>query len=195
VTNNHVVSAAEELLLVNVHGEEIAASVVVRDEINDIALVRVGDVGKLPPALPLSNSHARLGASVFTIGFPRIDEMGKTPKITDGIVSAVNGYRDDPRFYQISVPIQPGNSGGPLLNMKGEVVGLVSSMLGSSDLTTGETRFLPSVNYALKIEAVRDLMKHLPQTRAVLSELPNHSDSLEGLADRIEKSVLIVKAH
>lgn len=194
VTNNHVVSASNEVLLVNTNGEEIRASVVVRDEINDIALVSVRDGKELPPALPLSNSHARLGASVFTIGFPRIDEMGKTPKITDGIVSAVNGYQDDPRFYQISVPIQPGNSGGPLLNMKGEVVGLVSAMLGSANPSTGETYFLPNVNYALKIAAVQDLLKHLPGKTRRLPELPKRSDNLEGLAARIQASVLIVKA-
>jgi len=194
VTNNHVVSATNDVLLVNTDGEEIRASVVVRDEINDIALVSVRDVRRLPPALPLSNSRARLGASVFTIGFPRIDEMGKTPKITDGIVSAVNGYQDDPRFYQISVPIQPGNSGGPLLNMNGEVVGLVSAMLGSSNASTGETSFLPMVNYALKIEAVQDLLKHLPRKTRGLPELPKRSDNLEGLAARIQSSVLIVKA-
>ncbi|MDX1764207.1 MAG: trypsin-like peptidase domain-containing protein, partial [bacterium] len=194
VTNNHVVSATNDVVLVNTDGEEIPASVVVRDEINDIALVSVGNSKELPPALPLSRSHARLGASVFTIGFPRIDEMGKTPKITDGIVSAVNGYQDDPRFYQISVPIQPGNSGGPLLNMKGEVVGLVSAMLGSANPSTGETHFLPNVNYALKIAAVQDLLKHLPSKTRRLPELPKRSDNLEGLAARIQASVLIVKA-
>ena len=79
------------------------------DEAADIVLLEVKDLSALPPALPLAQSDARLGASVFTIGFPRVDLMGSTLKISVGVISGENGLRDDPESYQTTVPIQPGN--------------------------------------------------------------------------------------
>ena len=192
VTNNHVVEGIDTVKLLNVNGEEISATVVLRDKHNDLALLSVRDVDKLPPALPLSANVAGLGAHVFTIGYPRIDIMGKSPKLTDGIISSVNGMRGDIHSYQISVPIQPGNSGGPLLNMHGEVVGIVTSMLGTK--TSGSTYFLPNISYALKVDVLKQLIRQLPNQEADLGELPYGPDNLEGLAARIHRSVLIVMA-
>lgn len=194
VTNNHVVAENTHVTLIDSQGNEIRARVVIRDKENDVALLAVIEDKKLPPALPLSNKHARLGASVFTIGFPRVDVMGKTPKLTDGIISSVNGLRGNPRNYQISVPVQPGNSGGPLLNMNGEVVGIVTSMLGTTNGNSGTTTYLPNISYALKVGVLKSLMEKLPGKKPVLKELSNHGDNLEGLAARIQRSVLIVLA-
>jgi len=68
-----------------------------------------------------------MGDKVFTIGYPSIDIMGFKPKYTEGVISAVTGIKDNPTVFQTTVPIQPGNSGGPLFNEKGEVVGLTTS--------------------------------------------------------------------
>jgi S1-C subfamily serine protease len=160
--------------------------------VNDIAVISVTDPDQLPPALPLANTNARLGASVFTIGYPRIDVMGKSPKLTKGIISSTNGMRDDPTSYQISVPIQPGNSGGPLLNMHGEVVGLITSMLGTAGAGNNEAVSLPNINYALKIDIIEELLRHLPRQHAVIKELPVGANNLEELANQIHSSVLIV---
>ncbi len=192
VTNNHVVSESSEVVLVSVSGLQIRAWAVIRDEVHDIALLEVKDSQNLPPALPLATSQARLGASVFTIGFPLLDVMGATPKLSDGIISGVYGLNDDPESYQTTVPIQPGNSGGPLINMKGEVVGVVTSMLGILDETNGDIHMLQNISCVLKIRCVRELFAMLPRQDAVIRSLPNHTDSLEGLAERIRASVLIV---
>ena len=194
VTNNHVVADNTYVTLINTNGDEIRARVVVRDKENDVALLSVTGDKKLPPALPLSRKHARLGASVFTIGYPRVDVMGKTPKLTDGIISSVNGMRGDTSNYQISVPVQPGNSGGPLLNMKGEVVGIVTSMLGTKNGNSGMTTYLPNISYALKVGVLKSLMDKLPANEKPMTELPSQQDNLEGLAARIQESVLIVLA-
>ncbi len=194
VTNNHVVAGSTEVTLINTDGDSIHAQVVLRDEQNDLALLSVTELNKLPPALPLSGNHARLGASVFTIGYPRIDIMGKTPKLTDGIISSVRGLRGNKENYQISVPVQPGNSGGPLLNMKGEVVGIVTSMLGTTNDSTGATTLLANISYALKVDVLKALISKLPQREQSLIELSNQNDNLEGLAARIQKSVMIVLA-
>jgi S1-C subfamily serine protease len=192
VTNNHVVSKGSSVVLISAQGREIPARVVLIDEAADIVLLEVKDLGALPPALPLAQSEARLGASVFTIGFPRVDLMGSTPKISVGVISGEKGLRDDPQSYQTTVPIQPGNSGGPLLNMKGEVVGLVRSMLGIRDEANGSLQILQNTSCALKVKGIQELLPLLPQKDPRIYVLPNLSDDLETLASRIKDSVLIV---
>lgn len=196
VTNHHVVSGKQSIVLVNSQGEEIPATVVASDDLNDIALLSVGDPARLPAALPLACANAQLGSSVFTIGFPRVDVMGTTPKLSLGIISGVNGLYDDPASYQISVTVQPGNSGGPLLNMQGEVVGLITSMLGTIESADGKTQPIPNINYALKADRIEELLLDVPrQARETdVTVLTSGRDSLEALADRIQNSVMIVRA-
>ena len=129
LTNNHVTALADSAFLVGKSQQRIPARVILRDETHDIALLRVESHNQMPPPLPLAKIGTPLGASVFTVGFPRADILGQSPKLAQGIISGENGLLDDPYTYQISVPIQPGNSGGPLLDMEGKVVGVVTSML------------------------------------------------------------------
>jgi S1-C subfamily serine protease len=194
VTSNHVVSGRHEVIIINSLGEALPAWIVSRDDTTDIALLEVNDTRKLPPALPLARSRARLGANVFTIGFPHAATMGTTPKLFAGVISCVNGLRDDPTTYQTTVPIQPGNSGGPLLNMNGEVVGVVTSMLGIRDGDNGNVHMLQNSSCVRKTVCVEKLLALLPEQRRAIEVLPSRSDSLETLAERIEGSVLIVVA-
>ena len=194
VTNDHVVADSNDVTLINGLGQKLAAQVVLRDQASDIALLEVGDANRLPPALPLAKAPLRMGSRVFTLGFPRLDLMGSSPKLSEGVISGINGPLDDPGSYQTTVPIQPGNSGGPLLNMNGEVVGVVKSMLGVRDERQGSIYLLPNTSCALKIKCVRDLLDLLPRQDPALTILPNHLGNLETLAARIQSSVLIVVA-
>lgn len=193
VTNDHIVGQSDVVTLTVADGRTLEARVVARDPGADLALLAVDPSDPLPPALPLAADSARLGSHVFTIGFPRVDVMGTAPKITDGIVSSESGVRDDPTRYQISVPIQPGNSGGPLLNMRGEVIGVITSMLGAQPEPGRAPQPVPMVNYAVKIDRVRDLMGRA-ETPAGSPMIPSGVESLESLAERIKRSVLLVRA-
>lgn len=194
VTNNHVVSGSKEVALLDQHGTKIVAWPVLLDEVNDLALLEVAEPHKLPPALPLSHARTPLGSSVFTIGFPLIDLMGKTPKLSNGIISGENGLRDDPCSYQTTLPIQPGNSGGPVLNMNGEVVGIVSTMVGIRDESSGTVSSLPNISCAIKSECLKELLPHLPSSRSVKEALANKLGNLETVAKRVQSSVMIVVA-
>jgi S1-C subfamily serine protease len=194
VTNNHVVSDSNHVVLINKEGQEISAWSVVRDEVNDIALLEVSDSHNLPPALPLSDDEIRLGARVFTIGFPGPDIMGKLPTVSDGVISGNKGLGDNPGSYQTTVPIQPGNSGGPLLNMNGEVVGMVTSMIGIRDKKDGSIRRLQNASCALKVDLIKNLLPLLPQQEPKIKSLSTHSGNLNTLAMRLNGSVLIVLA-
>lgn len=194
VTNHHIIHGKQQVTLINKRGDELHASVVASDATHDIALLCVTNPGRLPPPLPLSSRSAALGASVFTIGFPRIDIMGKSPKLSQGIISSVNGLRDDPNSYQVSVPIQQGNSGGPLLNMRGEVVGMITSMLGEIGADDAVAQPVPNINYALKIDIIREFMAKVPPHPGDSGELGRAISDLEYLAARIQDSILIVMA-
>jgi hypothetical protein len=194
VTSNHVVAGCQNVVVISTLGEELPARLALRDQVKDIAILEVSDPLKLPPALPLAKKKARLGTAVFTIGFPRVDYMGRSPKLFTGVISSVNGLHDDPASYHTTVPVQPGNSGGPLLNMNGEVVGLVTSMLGLRDKEDGDIRMLPNASCALKIASVEKLFPLLPKRDPAIEILPRNAGSLETLAERIEGSILLVVA-
>jgi S1-C subfamily serine protease len=194
VTNNHVVSESSQVVLINRDGQEISAWSVVRDEVNDIALLEVTDSQYLPSALPLSDTEIRPGVRVFTIGFPGPHIIGKLPTVSDGVISGNTGLGDNPGSYQTTVPIQPGNSGGPLLNMKGEVVGMVRSMIGIKDEKNGSIHRLKNASCALKVDLIKDLLLLLPQQEPMIKSLPTHSASLKTLSERLNGSVLIVVA-
>jgi len=177
VTNNHVIAGHKKFTLLRTDGVEVPATVVMRDEANDLALLKIQDSSKIPPALRLASMPARIGDKVFTIGYPHPTTMGAKPKLTDGIVSAVTGIKDDPRTYQISVPLQAGNSGGPLLNMDGEVVGIVTAKLSAVKMFNWTGDLPQNVNYAVKSPYLSVLLSTTPKGKKgaqFLSKIMHH---------------------
>jgi S1-C subfamily serine protease len=115
-----------------------------------------------------------LGADVFTIGFPNPDIQGQAPKLTDGVISSMKGMLDDIRTYQISVPLQAGNSGGVLADEAGNAVGIVVSKLNAATVFRYTGDIPENVNFAVKIsyampiiQSVPDLADRLPKPNPV----------------------------
>ena len=95
----------------------------------------------------------RAGEAVVAYGFPMTGTLSSGGVVTNGSVSALSGFRDDSRYLQISAPIQGGNSGGPLLDTAGNVVGVITASLGS------RSRDVPqNVNFALKADVARTFL-------------------------------------
>lgn len=157
VTCHHVVRDAERVI---VHCEDgyLEAKIVALDPRNDLAILKVEKwPGKY---LGLSSSEEVTHASeILAAGFPDPSVLGRNPKISTGIVNAMSGVRDDPRYIQISAPVQPGNSGGPLLSSSGRVVGVVASGLNSMDRMAHGGYLPQSVNFAIKAELILPLLK------------------------------------
>ncbi len=193
VTNHHVVAGHKKIIILRRDGMKLFGSVAMDDRINDLVLIRVKNVGQLPPALPLAQGTARVGAKIFTIGYPNPGLMGSEPKLTNGIISSLTGVGDDPRTYQITVPLQVGNSGGPLLNMRGEVVGITTFKLNAAKVFKWTGDLPQNVNYAVKVAYLKVLLASV-SSKHKISVLPARSGTLEDLAARIENSVLIVIA-
>jgi TPR repeat protein len=189
LTAFHVVEDAARITIRTKAGT-FMATLVKADKANDVALLKV--TGKFP-ALPVASSRGvNLGESVFTIGFPNIELQGFAPKLTKGEISSQTGIQDDPREFQISVPVQPGNSGGPLVNGYGNVVGIVEEQL--ADINTFKTTgSLPqNVNYAMKSTVLKLLLESLPEVSAKLKEPNSKEEKFEDAVKKAQDAVALV---
>lgn len=188
LTNHHVI-AKSEIISIYKNGEKFPAKVIVSDPMNDIALLKVDAKFK---SIPCLFDNVKKGAMVASFGFPLIGLQGNELKTTFGHINALSGIRGDFRYYQIDTPIQPGNSGGPLVNYKGEVIGIVSATL-SQEATIEQAGIInQNVNYAIKIDYALPLIK---QNNILLTKQKNNSElNSQDLVQKIENSVVIVVA-
>jgi S1-C subfamily serine protease len=155
-----------------------------------IAILRVTDA---PGGISLSLSDSKLGANVFTMGFPHPDLQGLDVKFTTGSISGLTGPGSAPLYYQISVPLQSGNSGGPLFDEQGNLVGMVAAKLDSL-VTLAATGDLPqNVNYAIKADYLAPIFK----TVDGISILPAQTKpvNLLSLVEELKKLVVMIKVY
>jgi TPR repeat protein len=189
VTNAHVVEGGSSVRVRTGSGL-VFAKVIRRDEANDLALLKV--VGSFD-ALPVATSRSmKLGQTVATVGFPDTGLQGFSPKLAKGEIASLAGARDDPRHFQISVPVQPGNSGGPLVDTKGNVVGVVVAKL-SARAALAATGALPeNVNYAVKSSFLLSFLESAPEMSANLKEVNTREHSFEDTVATVQKATALV---
>ena len=155
VTNHHVIENAKSIKIRGIKGDfsqSYNASVAISDKNNDIALIKINDsnfqgFGNIPYAIASTTSE--VGEDVFVLGYPLTATMGDEIKYTTGVISSKTGFQGDISLYQISAPIQPGNSGGPLFDSKGNIIGIVSSKHSEAE----------NVGYAIKSLFLKSLIE------------------------------------
>jgi S1-C subfamily serine protease len=146
LTNAHVVEGCRQIS-VNMEGQTAAAKVLARDDRNDLALLTTD----LHPAdLIHWRLAVRQGEDVVVYGFPLSGVLASGGNVAVGNVTALAGLGNDSRFLQISAPVQPGNSGGPLLDRNGTVVGIVVSKLNALEIASATGDIPQNVNFAIK---------------------------------------------
>jgi S1-C subfamily serine protease len=154
--------------------------------IDDLAVIQIPLSG-LPYLSLAEDGSLHVGDPVFTIGFPVFDILGPDPKFTDGSVSALSGRGGETTLMQVTVPIQPGNSGGPLLTYEGEVVGVVTSSAAVRAFLAVTGTLPQNLNWAVKAEyALRLFEPPPPQPRA-----PNRRAAI----DRGLRATCMIEAH
>lgn len=194
-TNLHVISDATSIVIRDVHGNLFSASLIKVDKLNDLAILKIQNKVQ---AIPIENSlSVKRGSAVVAIGFPHIDVQGLEPKVTDGLVNSLTGLQDDPKYFQISTAVQSGNSGGPLLNMYGNIVGLVTAKLGAAEIlkTTGD--LTQNVNYAVKSNYLLELATSIPLVKSKLIPVNRKRLSdVAGVYASVENSIgLVIAEH
>ena len=164
VTNHHVVDNSTTIEIKYNNGQKTSATVITKDPVNDLAILKVNKVESSVTPLSIANiPNPKDGDTVYTVGFPLSSLLGTKAKLSEGIINSITGIQDDVRMFQISIPIQPGNSGGPLINTKGQVVGVVTSSVNPliSLLLIGTVP--QNVNFAMKINYLNNLLNTLPE--------------------------------
>ncbi|WP_026260748.1 S1C family serine protease [Spirosoma luteum] len=169
VTNNHIVFGADSIYVQSTKGEVYKARVVYNDQAHDLAFLQLCDDSAFRPmpSVPYAfNAHpSDLGERVYTLGFPREEIV-----YGEGYLSSGTGYRGDSTAYQVAVGVNPGNSGGPLLDGEGNVIGIIS----------GKQTTLEGVSFAIKTNYLLNAINAIP------------ADSLKGQPLRINRKSSLI---
>lgn len=184
LTAHHVVAGATQIRIRLSDGGWYPATVVSSSQANDVAVLSIESktYGFLPLALPRSS---RVGQRVFTMGYPAVSILGMEPKFSEGVVSALSGPGGEQGFIQVTVPVQPGNSGGPLVDESGRVVGIMTSTAAIAPFVRSTGSLPQNINWAIGIDFVRPLVEEA-------RDLP--STSREGAIDRTRRALCFVEA-
>jgi hypothetical protein len=157
LTNAHVVTGFK-YLRGEMEGKQYGLTLVKIDEEADLALLKMD--GGAPDGLRLrAGAGPKPGDPVVAIGFPLRGLLAIEPAVTTGAVSALAGIKNDKRFLQFTAPVQPGNSGGPLLDQSGNVIGVVSQKLNALAVADVTGDIPQNVNFALTLEQVRPFLE------------------------------------
>jgi S1-C subfamily serine protease len=189
ITNEHVAGNGAQVRLVAAAGL-ISARVVQVDAANDLALLKVE--GKFAPLPVVSSRTMKMGSTVATVGFPNIGLQGFAPKLAKGEIASLSGAQDDARYFQISVPVQPGNSGGALVDERGNVVGVVSAKLSARAALATSGALPENVNYAVKSSFLLGFLESVPEVSAKLKEPNTKERKFEEVVKFAEQAAVLV---
>ena len=189
ITNRHVVGESATVHVLTAKGV-IPTKIVKVDKANDLALLKID--GKFA-ALPVTLSRGmRLGSTAATVGFPNVGLQGFSPKLAKGEIASLSGVQDDARHFQISVLVQPGNSGGALVDDRGNVIGVVVAKLSQKAALATTGTLAENVNYALKSSHLLSFLESVPEVATKLKE-PNTVDrKFENVIKDAEQSAVLL---
>lgn len=192
ITNDHVIADGSTFFVAARDGKWRKARKVATSQEFDLALLVVEGADHEP--MPIADSkNIKLGSSVATVGFPNTFLQGLSPKLSDGKIASLKGFRDDPNEFQISVPIQPGNSGGALFDDKGNVVGVVTSKLDQAVAVELTGMIAENVNYAVKSEMLLAWLKgHATDDMMLATPVEGDAGKFEEVVEQAERSAAMI---
>jgi S1-C subfamily serine protease len=188
LTANHVLQGAREVLVRTGDGAINQAHVISVSQNLDIALVKIPFIAA--DFIPLTHAPVRLssGDRVFTFGFPVTAVLGAEPKYSDGAISAVSGLQGDVAFLQVTVPIQPGSSGGPLIREDGTLAGIITSSAAILPFLKISGSLPQNINWATNINAAMPLLLDVPRANRQRSDRA-------ALIRKVRQSVVYIEAY
>jgi len=191
ITNFHVIDGAKKITIKGINGDyatTLEATVVSSDKVNDLALLKINSsLVKFtnPPYAIISSKATNQGEKVFALGYPIKDIMGNEIKVTDGIINSKSGYKGSISQFQFSAPVQPGNSGGPLFNEAGEVIGIVTAKLNPE--------FVESAGYAIKSDYLLFFLTQIDGIEYKATERTTEKPTLSELVKKHSNFVFIIE--
>lgn len=188
LTNYHVIKGADSIYIQNNRGASFKTRAVYTDPVNDIAILKISDnafrsLGTLPYSI--KKTATSIGETVYTLGYPKDDIV-----LGDGYVSSKTGINGDSLAYQVAIPVNPGNSGGPLLDNKGNIVGVIN---GKENKTEGAA-------FAVKSKYIMEALNSIPQDSLSKRVAYGKRSPLQGLkrdkqVAKIQDYVFMIKVY
>lgn len=185
ITNAHVVDNARNIIVENRKGDQFFAKAIYADKTTDLAILKIVDTSfKRITTLPytFSKNTSDLGEHIYTLGYPREDIV-----YSEGYLSAQSGYYGDTTSYQVNMSVNPGNSGGPVINKNGEVIGIISSKETNAD----------GVVFAIKSKSIYQALKDINDSISIKLPTVNTLKNLDRMQQipRLEEYVYMVKGN
>ena len=186
VTNYHVVENANSITLTGINGSfgtKYTATIAATDKNNDLALLKLSGnitIANIPYSVKTTTSE--VGEEVFVLGYPLTATMGDEIKLTTGVISSKSGFQGDISQYQISAPVQPGNSGGPLFDSKGNIIGIVSAKHVGAE----------NVGYAIKTSYLKSLVESATSTNVLPQANRIATQNLSGKVKAVKNYVFYI---
>jgi len=186
LTNYHVVEQSSTIRVSGVNGNHkssLLAELVLKDEINDLAVLKLVDrilIDEVPVSFRAETLD--LGENISVLGYPLIGSMGRDIKLTTGVISSKSGFEGNINSYQISAAVQPGNSGSPVFDKNGKVVGVVTSKHNQGE----------NVSYAVKSQQILSLLNNLDE-KVDMSSSEFNGLELSELIKMVQDNVVIIE--
>lgn len=171
----HVIEGASAIQIKGINGDYekgVNAKVVATDAENDLAILKIDDVRLTQIPYSFATQLSDVGESVFVLGYPQTQHLGEELKLTTGVISSRSGYRGDITAYQISAQVLPGNSGCPLFDDAGRIIGVVNAKY-----------IEPNVSYAVKLKYLKALIE---KSKITLKQPVNNTITGKSLAEKVK---------
>ncbi|ACU05128.1 S1C family serine protease [Pedobacter heparinus] len=188
LTSHHVIEKSDSVYVQNYKGDSYKVKMVYSDPVNDIAILKITDKNfSHLSALPysLKKSIAGMGEQVYTLGYPKDDVVfGK------GYLSSKTGFNGDTLAYQVAITVNPGNSGGPLLDNNGNVIGIINAKESNTD----------GAAFAVKSKYIAEALNAIPQDSLVKRIVSGKTNQLQGLKltkqiEKMQDFVFMIKVY
>jgi S1-C subfamily serine protease/antitoxin component YwqK of YwqJK toxin-antitoxin module len=181
-TNYHVINNCEEIFVAsNKSSKEVEAKVILRDQLNDLAILKIDNY---IPEIPYSfANNLKVLENVYAYGYPLTYQLGENIKATNGTISSISAIDDDERYIQHTAPIQPGNSGGPLFNSDGNIIGINTYVHETAENVS------ISIKSNLLLEHLRELNISIPKNNK-LSYILDSSGQYEVIKDYVYRIIV-----
>ena len=197
ITSYHVVQGAKSINVRDANGEKIDATIAAKDTDHDIAILKLS---KSPISrqniITLGDSASvKTGDRVFTYGFPLVDLLGyKEPRYSEGFINSLSGISNNPHLFQVSIPIQPGNSGGPIFNANHELIGIATSSIDSEQTRKVFGAIPQNVNFAIKSSHITSLLSNLPKSFIKQKGIVPVPIEQASFKERVKNDIVLVEA-
>ena len=181
VTNAHVITDDEDIVFIK-DGIEEKAELLYKNTQNDLAFLRTR-VFDIPYFRLAEQSEYGITQPIYVLGYPMSDILGNEIRVTNGIINSLSGVGGDTNKFQISAQVQPGNSGGPVINDSFTVVGVATSKLSDSFVVSTKNTIAQNVNFAIKSNIVTLFGNEFVS--------PEHMNYVESMNDAIKATVKV----